>query len=84
MVKTKTCITVKKFVMNFVTGSCVNSGTLSGPNADRGGYKVQPPVKNCEKVLIKNVNAITSVKPIITSIQFGRVRRNELRNSLMK
>ena len=70
--------------MNFVTGSWVSSGILSGPNADKGGYKVQPPVKNCENVLIKNVKAIISVKPIIISIQFGSVRRNELRNSLPK
>ena len=75
---------MKKFVTSFITGFCVSSGTLSVPNADNGGYKVHPPVKICENVLIKNVNAITSVNPIMISIQFGSVRRNELRNSLMK
>jgi hypothetical protein len=70
--------------MNFATGSWVNSGTLSGPNADNGGYKVEPPVKKWKNVLIKNVNAIITATPIMMSIQFDSVRRNELRSSLTK
>ena len=77
-------MTVKKLVINFDAGFCVNSGILSGPNADKGGYNVNPPVKNCEKVLIRNVKEITRAKPNITSIQLGSVRRKELRNSLKK
>lgn len=73
------------FVMNLATGSCVNSGTLSGPNADNGGYKVQPPsMKFCDKDLIKNVNEIISATPIIMRIQFESVRRNKFRNSFIK
>lgn len=70
--------------MNFVTGSCVNTGILSGSKEDNGGYKVHPTVKLHENVFMKIVNKITIAKPITISIQFGSVRRNELRNSLMK
>ena len=75
---------VKKIVTNFAIGSSVNSDILSGPNADNGGYKFQPPVKNFENILVEKVNAITSVKPLMISIQFENVRRNDLRNSFIK
>lgn len=63
--------------MNFVTGAVVKSGILPGPDADNGGYKVQPPVKKLANILIKYVNAIISIKPVIISIQFGKLRLNE-------
>ena len=70
--------------MTLVTGICASFGTSLGLNAERGGYKVQPPVENCQNTFIRRVNAMISIKPVERSIWFGNAWLNEFPSSLKK
>ncbi len=60
---------VKKLAIKVDNGSGFNSEILSGPKADKGGYNVQPPVANCDKLLMIIVKETISVKPLMTITQ---------------